>query len=362
MTKQKGFLKDVTDNTVQSILHPKKYIRERKEARGKLPTKPYVPTSGPDKWIADAQNYLRNKLQPEKKVTAPRLKPKTQVTTSTKPTTTVNNQKTTTVKNKSSRVDMYGNPISEKALNDYDTYNAPLMKELEIVAPSLDQKDTVKPKSEAKSKQTYLKPKGEVNMKVKLFQRMLQDEGFKIKDDGMWGPKTQEAFEKLQANKANYAIAMEKFNQMEEALQIKRIEPKIQPVQVDSSPMSRLPEARQGFPTLKSAYYKQGGKMEFKYLKKGGKVNGKTIPNNNDENVIPTKEEGGVDMNPNFKKIKPKQTTKPAPIYKPKPKVETKEKGGKMGKKCSCGCAMKISKNAKGGLIEACACGCKTKK
>ena len=121
-------------------------------------------------------------------------------------------------------------------------------------------------------------------------------------------------------------------------------------------------EARQGFPTLKSAYYKQGGEMEFKYLKKGGKVNGKTIPNNNDENVIPTKEEGGVDMNPNFKKIKPKQTTKPAPIYKPKPKVETKEKGGKMGKKCSCGCAMKISKNAKGGLIEACACGCKTKK
>jgi hypothetical protein len=121
--------------------------------------------------------------------------------------------------------------------------------------------------------------------------------------------------------------------------------------------MSRLPEARQGFPTQESAYYKQGGKMEFKYLKKGGKVNGKTIPNNNDENVIPTKEEGGVDMNPNFKKIKPKQTTKPAPIYKSKPKVETKEKGGAMkkkGKKCSCGCAMKISKNAKGGLIESC--------
>ena len=31
-------------------------------------------------------------------------------------------------------------------------------------------------------------------------------------------------------------------------------------------------------------------------------------------------------------------------------------------KKCSCGCAMKISKNAKGGLIEACACGCNMKK
>ncbi len=206
------------------------------------------------------------------------LKPKTQVTTSTKPTTTVNNQKT-----------------------------------------------TEKSKSEAKSKQTYLKPKGEVNMKVKLFQKMLLDEGLdlgKAGADGMWGPKTQAAFEKLQDNKANYAIAMEKFNQMEEALQIKRIEPKIQPVQVDSSPMSRLPEARQGFPTLENAYYKQGGKMEFKYLKKGGKVNGKTIPNNYDENVIPTKEEGGADMNPNFKKIKPKQTTKPAP------KVGTKEKGG----------------------------------
>ena len=67
MKKQKGFLKDVTDNTVQSILHPKKYIRERREARGNLPTKPYVPTSGPDKWIEDAQNYLKNKLQPEKK-------------------------------------------------------------------------------------------------------------------------------------------------------------------------------------------------------------------------------------------------------------------------------------------------------
>ena len=337
MSGQKGFLKDVTDNTVKSILHPKQYIRERKEARGNLPTKPYVPTSGPDKWIADAQNYLRNKLQPEKKVTVttPRSKPKNQVTTSTKPTTTVNNQKTTTVNNQKTTT----------VNNQKD-----------------NQKPTVNSKSEAKSKQTYLKPKGEVNMKVKLFQRMLQDEGFNIKDDGMWGPKTQEAFEKLQANKANYAIAMEKFNQMEADLQLKRIEPKVQPVQVDSSPMSRLPEARQGFPTLKSAYYKQGGEMEFKYLKKGGKVNGKTIPNNSDENVIPTKEEGGVDMNPNFKKIKPKQTTKPAPIYKPKPKVETKEKGGKMGKKCSCGCAMKISKNAKGGLIESCACGCKTKK
>jgi len=34
----------------------------------------------------------------------------------------------------------------------------------------------------------------------------------------------------------------------------------------------------------------------------------------------------------------------------------------KKSKKCSCGCAMKISKNAKGGLIESCACGCNMKK
>jgi hypothetical protein len=105
--------------------------------------------------------------------------------------------------------------------------------------------------------------------------------------------------------------------------------------------------------------------MEFIYLKKGGKINGKPNPNDGDENAIPTKEEGGVDMNPNFKKLKPKQTTKPTPIYKPKAKTEKvgeKKKGGKMRKKCSCGCAMKISKNAKGGLIESCACGCRTKK
>ena len=104
--------------------------------------------------------------------------------------------------------------------------------------------------------------------------------------------------------------------------------------------------------------------MEFKYLKKGGTVNGKQVPNNSDENVIPTKNEGGTDMNPKFwKKEKPKlqpkkEVKKPEPIYKPKTKVETKEKGGKMGKKCSCGCAMKITKNEKGGLIEACSCKC----
>lgn len=112
----------------------------------------------------------------------------------------------------------------------------------------------------------------------------------------------------------------------------------VQPILHPKKYIRERKEARQGFPTPESAYYKQGGK------------------------ITQTKEERGVDMNSNFKKLKPKQTTKPAPIYKPKPKVETKEKGGKMGKKCSCGCAMKISKNAKGGLIESCACGCKTKK
>ena len=106
--------------------------------------------------------------------------------------------------------------------------------------------------------------------------------------------------------------------------------------------------------------------MEFIYLQKGGKINGKSAPKDNDENAIPTKEEGGTDMNPKFtKKLKPKQTAKPSPIYKSKTKtekVEEKKKGGKMRKKCSCGCAMKISKNAKGGLIETCACGCNMKK
>ena len=105
--------------------------------------------------------------------------------------------------------------------------------------------------------------------------------------------------------------------------------------------------------------------MEFIYLQKGGKINGKTAPNDNDEAAIPTKAEGGTDMNPNsWKKsvLKPKQTPKKEnKIYKPKEKTEpvkTNKKGGTMGKKCSCGCAMKISKNEKGGLIETCSCKC----
>lgn len=39
-------------------------------------------------------------------------------------------------------------------------------------------------------------------------------------------------------------------------------------------------------------------------------------------------------------------------------KTNSYKKGGKMNKKCSCGCSMKISKNEKGGLIEVCSCKC----
>lgn len=38
------------------------------------------------------------------------------------------------------------------------------------------------------------------------------------------------------------------------------------------------------------------------------------------------------------------------------------KKGAKVQKRCKCGCAMKISKNKDGGLVEACSCGCKPKK
>ena len=212
------------------------------------------------------------------------------------------------------------------------TFGPVLLPDLNVIGKKPKTSPKLQPKDTKKSE-------GVVNQKVVEWQKKLKAEGFDVGAiDGKWGKKTEAAYQAYLKNKER----LEKVGLPE-----------------DNAPFI---EARQGFPTQESAYYKQGGTIEFKYLKKGGKVNGKTIPNNNDENVIPTKEEGGVDMNPNFKKIKPKQTTKPAPIYKPKPKVETKEKGGKMGKKCSCGCAMKISKNAKGGLIEACACGCKTKK
>lgn len=276
----KEFNKKVTDNTVTSILHPKRYLRQRAEERAKLPpSKPYVPKSGPDKWIADAQQWVSEKINnvpdinitgesgyskqlkernpryfPQTKKQEVKLQSKTQVSTPTKqevkPT-----QKTTTPTKQATTVN--------------------------------NQKTTVKPKEEVKTtpKQTYLKPKGEVNMKVKLFQKMLLDEGFdlgKTADDGIWGAKTQAAFEKLQANKANYAIAMEKFKQLDEELQPKTIQAPQQFLSPRFAPASPA--------TLPA--FKKGGAMK------------------------------------------------------------------KKSKKCSCGCAMKISKNAKGGLIESCACGC----
>ena len=270
-------------------------------------------------------------------VTATRSKPKTQVTTPTKQET---------------KKPVVGSKENPKQLREITV--TPTKKPTTVN----NQKTTVKPKEEVKTtpKQTYLKPKGEVNMKVKLFQKMLLDEGMDLGKegaDGIWGKNTQEAFEKLQANKANYTIAMEKFKQLDEELQPKTIQ----------TPQPFLPPRfSPASPTTLPAF-KKGGTMEFIYLQKGGKINGKVNPNDGDENAIPTKEEGGTDMNPKFtKKLKPKQTTKPSPIYKPKAKtekVEEKKKGGKMRKKCSCGCAMKISKNAKGGLIEKCSCGCK---
>ena len=216
------------------------------------------------------------------------------------------------------------------------TFGPVLLPDLNVIGKKPQDSSKLQPKNTTKSK-------GVVNQKVVEWQKKLKAEGFDVGAiDGKWGKKTEAAYQAYIKNKER----LEKVGLPE-----------------DNAPFI---EARQGFPTPESAYYKQGGKIEFKYLKKGGKINGKVNPNDGDENAIPTKEEGGTDINPRFtKKLKPKQTTKPSPIYKPKvktEKVEEKKKGGKMRKRCSCGCAMKISKNAKGGLIEACACGCKTKK
>lgn len=212
------------------------------------------------------------------------------------------------------------------------TYGPVVLPDLNVVGKKPQNQTKLQPKNTTKST-------GVVNQKIVEWQKKLKAEGFDVGSiDGKWGKKTEAAYQAYIKNKEK----LEKVGLPE-----------------DNAPFI---EARQGFPTPESAYLKKGGKIEFIFLKQGGKVNGKTVPNNNDENVIPTKNEGGVDMNPNFNKkpkLKPKQNTKPTPIYKPKPKVESKEKGGKMGKKCSCGCAMKISKNAKGGLIEKCSCGCK---
>jgi len=47
--------------------------------------------------------------------------------------------------------------------------------------------------------------------------------------------------------------------------------------------------------------------------------------------------------------------------YDPEHKQMYKTGGTVKKKKCACGCAMKLAKNAKGGLVESCACGCKKK-
>ena len=309
-----NFFSDVKNKIQQSLSNiniagPSKGGAQLRSRNPQYFNKPEIKSTKPIKSTTNTSNQQTNKQtvykskydkkddsfeggsKKEVTVTAPRVKPKTQITTPTKQDTIVNN------------------------------------KEEVKTAP----------------KQTYLKPKGEVNSKVAEWQKKLKNEGFDVgKIDGKWGKKTEAAYQDYIKNKER----LEKVGFPE-----------------DNVPFV---EARQGFPTPESAYLKKGGKMEFIYLKKGGKINGKVNPNDGDENAIPTKEEGGTDMNPKFiKKLKPKQTTKPSPIYKPKAKtekVEEKKKGGKMRKKCSCGCAMKISKNEKGGLIESCACGCSIKK
>lgn len=178
-----------------------------------------------------------------------------------------------------------------------------------------------------------LKPRGEVNQKVIDWQNKLKSEGFDLgKVDGIWGKKTEAAYQAYLKNK-------------------KRLERVGNPN--DNAPFI---EARQGFPTPESAYVNQNSqqnndsksllqqlnenriteamKTPHSYLQKGGKVNGKTAPNDNDENVIPTKNEGGTDMNPKFwKKDKPKlqpkkENKKVEPIYKPK--VKKAQQGTKL--------------------------------
>ncbi len=283
--------------------------------------------AGPSK--GGAQLRSRNPQyfnKPEIKSTKP-IKSITNNTNNTNNTSKQQTNKQTVYKSKYDKKDDNFEGGSKKEI----TVTAPRVKPKTQVTTPTKQDTIVNNKEEVKTapKQTYLKPKGEVNSKVAEWQKKLKNEGFDVgKIDGKWGKKTEAAYQDYIKNKER----LEKVGFPE-----------------DNVPFV---EARQGFPTPESAY-----------LKKGGKINGKVNPNDGDENAIPTKEEGGTDMNPKFtKKLKPKQTTKPSPIYKPKAKtekVEEKKKGGKMRKKCSCGCAMKISKNAKGGLIEKCSCGCK---
>jgi len=235
-------------------------------------------------------------------VTAPKLKPKTQVNTPTKqevkPT-----QKTTTPTKQATTVN--------------------------------NQKATVKPKEEVKTapKQTYLKPKGEVNQKVIDWQNKLKAEGFDLgKVDGIWGNKTEKAYQAYLTNKQTLEkVGLPETNK----LSIK-----------DNAPFT---QERAGFnPNSNTSYNK---------LKDFG-----TSRPNLDFMKMPEEELDRVVANdPELfnqlydKYIQSGQSaiaSRNAMFYK---------KGGAMkkkSKKCSCGCAMKISKNAKGGLIESCACGC----
>ena len=239
------------------------------------------------------------------------------------------------------KVDMYGNPVkpTKNIEGDYNTYDGGTKKEV-----------VVKPENKAK-------PKGIVNQKVIEWQKKLKAEGFEVGAiDGKWGKKTEAAYQSYLKNKER----LERVGLPQDDA------PFIQP--------------RQGFPTPQSAYLKKGGLVPKK--EKGGKTK-KLLPGTLSGDEIIT-DEVYKDMNPAFwkdhqnelaaKRLAPTKKQKPntnlIPEKKDKPELTTdkynkKAKGGLMKpkkKKCACGCAMKISKNAKGGLIESCACGCKTKK
>ena len=134
MTKQKGFLKDVTDDTVKSILHPKKYLRERAEQRSKINPKPYIPISGPDKWIADITDAVKSKYKIIEDY--------------------INEQQQ---QRKKDGLRYYENGKSHNETN----INKPINKTTQ-----------------------YLKPEGEVNQKVVEWQKYLKPEGFDVGGGG----------------------------------------------------------------------------------------------------------------------------------------------------------------------------------
>lgn len=295
------------------------YVHEAPTQKPKLQSKKEIVKKTVYKTAYDKKTDTFNGgSKKEVTVTAPTLKSKTQVSTPTK---------------QEVKKPVVGSKENPKQLREITV--TPTKQSTTVN----NQKTTVKPKEEVKTtpKQTYLKPKepkGEVNMKVKLFQKMLLDEGLDLGKegaDGIWGEKTQTAFEKLQANKSNYAIAMEKFKQLDEELQPKTIEGPSPfttraPFQMNNA---IRPEAMPAFPTPESAYMNQNSQQSN---------DSKSLLQQLNENRI--KEAMKT----------PHSYLKKGGIMKPKKK------------KCSCGCAMKISKNAKGGLIESCACGCNMKK